>query len=510
MGKFTKYGKSLKLTHILSTGAAIAVMAAAIPLLGEVNKPDILYDITVNGSVVGTCEDTDEIMNLYLQARDEFEKDDDNDNYIDTEINFLKRLGYKDEITSSDEIKEALLSSFDDATVETKIEAKVIDIDGLSIVLKSDDEVAALLEAAKSKYDKNNEFKAVLYNDDKSRFHKICYDLVSTAVREEYRDNVMAQVNGQAIQSEKNDNISMDEKDHIVGMKFEQDINITETYVPESHIMSLEEAIELVTKEKEAKKTYTVVAGDCLYSIALQYGFTVDELLAMNPDYTSIDSLIREGDVLYVTVPEPELSVVVTERKTYEEEYELPVQYIENNTQYTTYSAVINEGTTGKRKVVANASYRDGVKISEEILAQEVETEAVARVIEIGTIQPPTYITPLSSFRISSNYGQRWGRLHGGVDLVCSVGTSVMASNTGVVVEAGWNGSYGYTVLLAHSDGRKTRYAHLSRILVSYGQNVTQGQVIALSGNTGNSTGPHLHFEMIINGARVNPLNYLY
>lgn len=510
MSRFTKYGKSIKLTHILSTGAAVLAMTAAIPLLGEVNKQDVLYDITVNGSTLGTCADKDEIMNLYLETRDQFEKDDENDNYIDTDIYFEERLGYSDEITSKEEIKEALLKSFDEATVDTKIEAKAIDINGLSIVLRSDEEVMALLEAAKSKYDKNNEFKAVLYNDENNRFHRICYDLVSTAVREEYRDNVMAQVSGQASQAEKYDDANLDEKDRIVGITFEQDINITETYVPESHIMSLDEAIELVTKEKEVKKTYTVVAGDCLYSIALEHGFTVDELLAMNPDYTSMDSLIREGDILYITAPEPELSVVVTERKTYEEEYELPVQYIENNSQYTTYSAVINEGTTGKRKVVANVSYKDGVKVNEDILAQEVETEAVARVIEIGTIQPPTYITPLSSFRISSNYGQRWGRLHGGIDLVCSVGTSVMASNTGVVVEAGWNGSYGYTVLLAHSDGRRTRYAHLSRILVSYGQSVTQGQVIALSGNTGNSTGPHLHFEMIIDGMRVNPLNYLY
>lgn len=84
-----------------------------------------------------------------------------------------------------------------------------------------------------------------------------------------------------------------------------------------------------------------------------------------------------------------------------------------------------------------------------------------------------------------------------------------MASSSGVVVEAGWNGSYGYTILISHPDGKKTRYAHLSRVMVSYGQSVTQGQVIGLSGNTGFSTGPHLHFEIIVNGMRVNPLDYL-
>ena len=85
-----------------------------------------------------------------------------------------------------------------------------------------------------------------------------------------------------------------------------------------------------------------------------------------------------------------------------------------------------------------------------------------------------------------------------------------MASSGGRVVSAGWNGGYGYSVLIQHPDGRKTRYAHLSKITVSNGEYVTQGERIGLSGNTGNSTGPHLHFEMIINGSAVNPLNYIY
>lgn len=278
--------------------------------------------------------------------------------------------------------------------------------------------------------------------------------------------------------------------------------------MPKSHIMTLEEAISMVTKEKEENKIYEVKTGDTLSGIAAEYGLTMDELLAMNPN-CSEDNYIRVGDRITVTVPEPELSVIVTEQKTFEEDYELPVEYIKNDSMYTTYSNVINEGSKGHRKVVAKVKYKDGVETDTEILAQKVTTEAVARVVEVGTLTPPTYIRPLSGGRISSYYGYRWGRLHGGVDYACSTGTSVMASSSGVVVEAGWNGSYGYTILISHPDGKKTRYAHLSRVMVSYGQSVTQGQVIGLSGNTGFSTGPHLHFEIIVNGMRVNPLDYL-
>ena len=89
------------------------------------------------------------------------------------------------------------------------------------------------------------------------------------------------------------------------------------------------------------------------------------------------------------------------------------------------------------------------------------------------------------------------------------IGTAVMASSGGTVTRAGWGSGYGYVVYIQHADGRETRYGHLSKVLVSVGQKVSQGQKIALSGNTGRSTGPHLHFEIRINGQAVNPLNYL-
>ena len=98
---------------------------------------------------------------------------------------------------------------------------------------------------------------------------------------------------------------------------------------------------------------------------------------------------------------------------------------------------------------------------------------------------------------------------HKGIDWATPIGTAVMASSGGTVTRAGWGSGYGYVVYIQHADGRETRYGHLSKVLVSVGQKVSQGQKIALSGNTGRSTGPHLHFEIRINGQAVNPLNYL-
>ncbi len=99
---------------------------------------------------------------------------------------------------------------------------------------------------------------------------------------------------------------------------------------------------------------------------------------------------------------------------------------------------------------------------------------------------------------------------HTGIDFGCDRGTKVYATGDGVVAEAstGYNGGYGRQVLLNHGFGYKTRYAHLDKVLVEPGQRVTRGQVIALTGNSGRSTGPHLHYEVIRRGVPVNPINY--
>ena len=99
--------------------------------------------------------------------------------------------------------------------------------------------------------------------------------------------------------------------------------------------------------------------------------------------------------------------------------------------------------------------------------------------------------------------------MHKGIDWACPIGRAVKASCAGTVVGAGWVNGYGYCITISHSDGRQTRYGHLSKILVSSGQHVTQGEKIALSGNTGRSTGPHIHFEIIINGSQVDPFKYM-
>ena len=109
----------------------------------------------------------------------------------------------------------------------------------------------------------------------------------------------------------------------------------------------------------------------------------------------------------------------------------------------------------------------------------------------------------------TSPFGYRWGRLHAGIDIAVPEGTPLRAAAAGTVQIAGWTGGYGNYTCIQHSGAMSTCYGHQSSIAVSVGSRVSQGQVIGYSGNTGNSTGPHLHFEVRINGVPQDPMGYL-
>ncbi|PSB03558.1 peptidoglycan DD-metalloendopeptidase family protein [Merismopedia glauca] len=120
-----------------------------------------------------------------------------------------------------------------------------------------------------------------------------------------------------------------------------------------------------------------------------------------------------------------------------------------------------------------------------------------------------TYTWPVNAV-VTSGFGKRWGRLHAGIDLAAAIGTPVRAAAPGIVIRSGWVGGYGNLVEIKHPNGSVTRYGHNSQLIVQVGQEVQQGDVISMSGNTGRSTGPHVHFEIRPDGKQaVNPMPLL-
>lgn len=145
---------------------------------------------------------------------------------------------------------------------------------------------------------------------------------------------------------------------------------------------------------------------------------------------------------------------------------------------------------------------------SAELAAAIRNAQASAGSTGSGVLSAAGFIWPVNG-TVTSGYGWRWGRLHEGVDIAAPSGTPIWAAAAGTVIYAGWLGGYGNLVVVDHGNGLATAYAHASAVLVSVGQSVGQGETVSLVGSTGNSSGPHLHFEVRVNGSAVDPLLYL-
>ena len=144
------------------------------------------------------------------------------------------------------------------------------------------------------------------------------------------------------------------------------------------------------------------------------------------------------------------------------------------------------------------------------IIGEEIECSNVVDEVEIepSGVGTGVFSKPLEGI-FTSGFGQRWGRLHGGIDLASETGTPIMASDDGTVIFTGDCGTYGLLVKIDHKNGYVTYYAHCSEIISSVGDLVEKGDVIALVGNTGNSTGPHCHFEIRYDNVPQNPLEFI-
>jgi murein DD-endopeptidase MepM/ murein hydrolase activator NlpD len=154
----------------------------------------------------------------------------------------------------------------------------------------------------------------------------------------------------------------------------------------------------------------------------------------------------------------------------------------------------------------ADAEEIDGLQaVSADLAAKILAAQAHSTVQHVSGAG---FIWPVNA-AITSPFGWRWGRMHEGVDLGAAYGTPIAAAAAGVVIYAGWEGGYGNLTVIDHGGGLATAYGHQSRIAVSVGQSVSQGETIGFVGSTGHSTGPHLHFEVRVNGEAVDPLGYL-
>lgn len=296
---------------------------------------------------------------------------------------------------------------------------------------------------------------------------------------------------------------------------FSESVIVATSYVDPSEIMSVDMAAAEITKENEEPKIYVVESGDCPSTIADDHDMSLSDLYAMNEGLEENASRMSIGQELVVMVPEPELSVATYEEVVYIESISRGSTYVEDPDEYAGYTSTIYAGYDGELQVTATLTKVNGREVDRVITNETVLLEPDNRIIKKGTKLLPakgalgTFIPPLQDYYVSSNFGYRWGGFHYGVDMAAATGTTIRSSDGGVVTFAGWNGNYGYLVIVDHGDGVTTRYAHMSKISVSVNQYVSQYEKLGEVGSTGRSTGPHLHFEIRFDGVAADPLTYL-
>lgn len=523
----TVFRNKIKIWFLQSALVVIVLWILFMPSMVKFQRgSNNIFTVILNNVEVGTVESRDEAFKALRMARKAISNSTDELTLATANISVKGDNVLWGEVESAASVSEKMQDVLNASKKSTLNRAYSIKINEFSVNLASIDEVMTLLKTSISRYDTEDQYDIKLVMDPTREVNVLMPQVLSREeVKrvEEIEQTSMPEAGFFATVTEVVNAATplaydKDFSDYKLGLQsidFKDKVEIVESYLPGEELTDLSTAVDEVTKDKETNQIYEVKSGDTLSLIASKYDLTVEDLIRMNESLEDEFTRIRPEDEIIVTVPEPELSVNYVIEQYYEEDYEAPVEYVDNNNWYTTQSKVLQEPSAGHRKVVALVSYTDDGEVSREIEKEEVTYQAVPKVVERGTIVPPTYIKPISGGRLSSGFGKRntgikgASTYHKGVDWATPTGTAVVASSSGVVTRAGWGSGYGYCVYLRHSDGRETRYGHLSKVLVSVGQSVSQGQKIALSGNTGVSSGPHLHFEILINGSQVNPLNYL-
>lgn len=298
-----------------------------------------------------------------------------------------------------------------------------------------------------------------------------------------------------------------DATDPSVYTAFAHEIRLLDGVYLQESISSYSDIIQTLN-EGGGIQTYTAQDGDTVESIVNATGVSFDSLAQMNPELLELDQEVEEGTELITGAASAELLKVKVVRQDTET---VAIPFETQNTESSEYDfgkvITLQEGVEGSEEVTYETTMIDGVVTDRQAISYTVLQASVPEITVTGTklksgmiakIGSGSFIWPVPNYK----YVSRWmGSGHRGADICAAYGTTIIASDSGTVVVAGWHYSYGNYMQIDHGNGYTTLYAHMSEILVSQGQAVSQGDAIGRVGSTGNSTGNHCHFEMTYNGA---------
>ena len=310
----------------------------------------------------------------------------------------------------------------------------------------------------------------------------------------------------------------IEDEENLIEVTIEDDITVTPVLADPTRILKPDHVAEVLVDGRTRRQVYLVSRGDTLWDIAKLNNLEISQLQENNPHLNG--ERLQIGDELHLDKLEPLVNVVAVKEITREERIPFETTTTYSSRMLTTQSKVNQKGENGLKEVTYRITSKNGVEIDKEIINEIVTKKPVTQEVVKGTARPSIstsnvrintsgrFAWPAASRRISSYFGPRGRGYHYGIDISGPTGTAIYAADSGRVTFSGYSGSYGRTVIIDHGGGVSTLYAHNSSNLVSVGASVKKGQTIARMGATGNATGSHLHFEIRINGTRVNPMRH--
>lgn len=285
-----------------------------------------------------------------------------------------------------------------------------------------------------------------------------------------------------------------------------------------SSIMKNSEMIKLLTSSTSKPAVYVAGDNDTPVTISKKYNMSLEELEKLNPN---IEKNFRVGKLVNVTETESYLPIQYVREMELVSMLDYETIEVETSTLNLGARQLLVKGSLGEKSSNVEITYVDGKEYSRKTVSAKITKVPVVEQIGIGTYKahpdsPDTKIYGTGQFAWPVNGG--WvsdvfisDRNHKGFDIAADTGTEIYAAGNGVVVSAGWNpGGYGYFVMIDHLDGYQTVYAHMSQVYAKEGDPVMRGSLIGAVGSTGDSTGPHCHFEVRYMGVCYDPAQFMY
>lgn len=459
-------------------------------------SPKELYRVYLSGKTIGYVDDK-AVLEQYIDDAQVSLKEKYNVDkvYVPNDLDIVKEITYTEEISTEKEIYESIKD-----IAPFTIEGYIINIKGIKIMTEEGGEITTEDQ--------------IIYVLDKEIFNQAVKNTVSVFVEDEDYQNFI-------------NNTQPEIKD--VGTLIE-DIYIKNQITIKAGKVSTEEKIFTDVNELsqyllfgtlEEHEKYIVKSGDVISDIAYNNKLSIEEFLIANPEFSSENNLLYEGQVVNLGLINPMFQLIeedhVVEIQT--KKYDTKIEY--DTSLLVGFEKIKQQGEDGTVKVTQKVQKANGEIESVVITNTEIIKPSITKIIVRGSKVVPTVGNPNiwywptnKPYVITSSYGWRWGKMHEGLDISgTGYGSPIYAANNGIVDQAGYNSTNGNYIYINHNNGYYTIYAHMAKLYVKKGQAVSMGTQIGTMGSTGFSTGTHLHFSIYKGypyrgGVAMNPLRF--